>query len=104
MDCTRCKRPNDSGDSFVCRSCLEARDNIPEFRQLSGRTRRASKVSKGVGMSVPACIRAYAMSEFGMTYADANCLATDVEDHLRGADWLELSNGLMFDRGFDPAK
>jgi hypothetical protein len=44
------------------------------------------------------------MSEFGMTYADANCLATDVEDHLRGADWLELSNGLMFDRGFDPAK
>ncbi len=82
----------------MCRGCLEARDNIPEFRQL--RKLRG----EGRGMSIPACVRAHAMSEFRMSYADANCLANDVEDHLRRADWLVLSNGLTFDRGFDPTQ
>lgn len=61
-------------------------------------------VNKGVGMSIPACIRAFAMSEFNMPYADANCLAVDVEDHLRGAHWLELSDGTTFDRSWLVAK
>lgn len=100
MECTRCGQPNDTGDSLVCLGCLEARDNIPEFLLL----RKAIERSKDVGISIPSCIRAYAMSEHGMDHVKADRLATSVENHLQGADWLQLSNGLTFDRGFDPSK
>lgn len=94
MDCIRCGKPNDSGDSLVCPPCLEARENIPEFRALRGE----------VGMSISAAVRAYAMTVSDLSDADAHRLAKAIDTHLHDAEWLTLDNGLTFDRGYDPSK
>lgn len=59
-----------------------------------------------IGYSIPAIVREIAMDHLGTDVCPhplAQRLADAVNDHLCGADWLELRNGLTFERAFDPS-
>jgi len=58
---------------------------------------------KPLGYSIPALVRELLVNR-GWTLQDATDFSREVDQHLVGADWLELYNGTTFDLAYTPGK
>lgn len=60
--------------------------------------------SQQAGLNIQAHVRDLLMSEASMPVAQAQQIADKFAQTVQNSSWVELSNGLTFERKFDPAK
>lgn len=59
--------------------------------------------NRGVGLNIQAHMRDLLMSHANMEITQAQELADLFAQTVAASDWLELSNGMTFNKKFDPA-